>query len=124
MLKSSNQVLTKAAFDVILRVSEMEKSMTNSVADYYIINDDKITFFPEDYEDCTVTPVILNENDYFIAYVYDNEYETADKAIAHKFNSFSDAETYCYTQSGTGHIFFDKADHVVNGEIVETIEIN
>jgi hypothetical protein len=30
MLKSSNQVLTKAAFDVILRVSEMEKSMTNS----------------------------------------------------------------------------------------------
>jgi hypothetical protein len=102
----------------------MRKVFMNPIADYFIVNDDKITFFPEDYVDSKITPVILNKNDYFIAYVYDNEYESSDKAIANEFNSIEDAMTYCYTESATGHIFFDKADHVVNGQVVETIVIN
>ena len=98
--------------------------MQIQIADYYIVNDDKITFFPEDYVDANIIPVILNENDYYIAYVYDNENESEDEAIAHKFNSIDDAITYCYTESATGHIFFDKADHIVNGQVVDTVVIN
>ena len=66
----------------------------------------------------------LNPNDYWVGYFYFNDMEEADKACSVECNSREHLDAHWETNGSGGHYDCTKYEHVVNGNIIETIYHN